>query len=61
MEQSFLLKHYGHVSLHEQMDMTAEERHWWLERLDSENRKERDAANKHTPSKAPPTPGKPPI
>jgi len=60
MEQSFLLKHYGHISLEEQRTMTAEERNWWLERLDKEHRREKEASKGYTPNKVPQTPGKPP-
>ena len=42
--------------------MTAEERNWWLQRLDKEHKKEKDASKAgHVPGKAPVTPGKPPI
>ena len=41
MEQSFLLKHYGHFSLIEQAYMTAEERNWYLERITKENQKQK--------------------
>jgi len=36
MEQQFLLKEYGHLSLFEQNNMTAEERTWYIRRLDHE-------------------------
>lgn len=36
MEQSFILKQYGSISLFEQNNMTAEERAWWVQRLDKE-------------------------
>jgi len=62
MEQAFLLKHYGNLSLEEMRTMTAEERDWWLQRLDKEHKKERDAARPgNTPGKAAPTPGSPPV
>ena len=62
MEQAFLLKHYGNMSLEEMRTMTAEERNWWLQRLDKEHKKEKDAArSSHTPGQASSTPGKPPI
>ena len=61
MEQSFLLKHYGQVNLEEQRTMTAEERDWWLSRLDKEHRREKEAQQGgYTPGKVPATPGKPP-
>lgn len=40
--------------------MTAEERNWWLERLDKEHRREKEASKGYTPNKVPQTPGKPP-
>lgn len=62
MEQAFLLKHYGNISLEEMRTMTAEERNWWLQRLDKENKKEKDAAKSgHVPGAPSSTPGKPPI
>lgn len=36
MEQSFLLKYYGKLTLFEQANMTAEEREWYLKRLSEE-------------------------
>ncbi len=63
MEESFLLKHYGHLSIDEQYSMTGEERHWWLKRLDDENRKvnKQAAAPPDTPGKLPESPGSPPV
>lgn len=62
MEQAFLLKHYGNLSLEEMRTMTAEERGWWLQRLDKEHKKQNDASKGgHTPGKAPATPGRPPV
>jgi hypothetical protein len=62
MEQSFLLKHYGHLDINEQLSMTAEDRTWWLKRIDKEHQKERDASHKQasTPGKIPQSPGAPP-
>jgi hypothetical protein len=40
MNQQFLLKEYGKLSLFEQENMTAEERSWWLRRLEEERRKQ---------------------
>ncbi len=50
MEQSYLLKEYGKYSLFEQCYITAEDRAWYLERINKENKK-REEANKnlHTP------------
>ena len=36
MEQQFNLKEYGKLSLHEQNNMTAEERTWYMRRLERE-------------------------
>jgi hypothetical protein len=63
MEESFLLKHYGHLSLNEQFSMPAEERHWWLKRLDDENKKinKQGAAEAAPSGKLPESPGAPPV
>ena len=63
MEESFLLKHYGHLNISEQINMTAEERAWWLKRLDDEHKKEQEASKKSpsAPGSLPKTPGQPPI
>lgn len=36
MEQQFQLKHYGKLSIFEQNNMTAEDRNWYLKRLEKE-------------------------
>tara|TARA_R110000868_G_scaffold115679_8_gene308787 strand:+ start:429 stop:617 length:189 start_codon:yes stop_codon:yes gene_type:complete len=36
MEQQFQLKHYGKLSIFEQNQMTAEERSWFIKRLEKE-------------------------
>jgi hypothetical protein len=36
MEESFQLKEYGKLSLFEQAQMVAEERSWWLKRIEKE-------------------------
>jgi hypothetical protein len=62
MEQTFLLKHYGYLSIPEQNNMTAEERRWYLERLDEENRKaQKEAKKSQSTSSVPATPGQPPV
>lgn len=38
MEQQFQLKTYGKLSLFEQAQMTAEDRAWWMERINKENK-----------------------
>ena len=40
MEQSFLLKYHIGLSLFEQATMTAEERNWWIQRIDKERKEE---------------------
>jgi hypothetical protein len=44
MEQQFQLKHHGKLSLFEQNQMTAEERSWFIKRLEKEfkERKEKE-------------------
>jgi hypothetical protein len=39
MNESFLLKYYGHYSIWEQNNMTAEERAYLLQRIDEEAKK----------------------
>jgi len=58
MEQSFLLKYYGNIDLNEQNLMTAEDRIWWLERLDKENSAKK--SNMPDANRLPNSPGKPP-
>jgi len=65
MEQQFQLKHYGKLDLFEQNQMTAEERAWFMKRLDKEfkERKEREEAQtKSVPKpRTPPRPSRPTI
>jgi hypothetical protein len=62
MEQAFLLKHYGNISLDEMRTMTGEERNWWLQRLDKEHKKEKDTTRSgNVPGKPSSIPGAPPI
>ena len=59
MEQQFQLKHHGNLSLFEQAQMIAEDRGWWIKRLEKEfkDRQEREkqqmgsAPRPRTPSK----------
>jgi hypothetical protein len=56
MEQQFQLKHYGKLDLWEQAHMNAEDRAWWLKRIEKELRekaeKEKQAAQSNRmPSK----------
>jgi hypothetical protein len=62
MEESFLLKHYGHIDIKEQYSMTGEERMWWLKRIEEENRRISEKGNSsQTPGKIPESPGRPPV
>jgi len=36
MEQQFQLKHYGNLSIQEQNSLNAEDRAWWMRRLEKE-------------------------
>lgn len=36
MEQQFQLKYHGNLSIIEQSNMTAEDRAWWMQRLEKE-------------------------
>jgi len=38
MNESFILKFYGRFSLFEQINMTAEERAWFIRRIEKENK-----------------------
>lgn len=42
MEQRFQLKEYGNLSLFEQAQMPADERAWWMRRLNEENKKKQE-------------------
>ena len=57
MEQAFQLKYYGNISSIELMYMNAEERAWWLRRLEKQLRKENDAGSG---AMSPGAPGGPP-
>lgn len=63
MEDSFLLKHYGHLNLSEQYQMTGEERSWWLKRIETENTKiaEKNNATNTPAGKIAESPGRPPV
>lgn len=54
-----MLKQHGHLTLMEQMHMTAEDRKWWLKKLDEENSR-KDGGPQSAPDKLPPKPGSPP-
>jgi hypothetical protein len=46
MEQQFVLKYYGHFSLFEQAQMTAEERAWHVQRVSKELKDKSEAEKK---------------
>ena len=46
MEESYLLKRHGKYTLHEQNDMTAEERKWVLNRIKKQADEEKQEADK---------------
>jgi hypothetical protein len=59
MEQQFQLKHYGKLDLFEQNQMTAEERSWFLKRLEKEFKERKEREEQQTRSM--PRPRKPSI
>jgi len=46
LEQQFLLKTYGKLTLFEQNSMTAEDRRWWMQRIQEENEKKAEEEKK---------------
>jgi hypothetical protein len=46
MEQQFQLKHHGNLSLFEQNQMPAEDRGWWMKRLQKEHKDKQEAEQK---------------
>jgi len=42
MEQQFQLKHYGNLDIFEQDNMTAEDRNWYMKRLEREFKERAD-------------------
>ena len=58
MEQQFQLKYHGKLSLFEQNNMTAEDRAWFIKRLDKEFKDRQEQERKSTPS-MPRTPSMP--
>lgn len=48
MEESFILKTYGELSLFEQNQLTAEDRTWWLRRLKKKAEDEKAQMPKNT-------------
>jgi len=53
MEEQFQLKTYGDLSLFEQNQMTAEERGWWMRRLQRHFDEEKAKANSNTTTTTP--------
>lgn len=50
MEQQFQLKHYGNLSLFEQARMTAEDRAWWIKRIERELKEKAEREKAAMPS-----------
>lgn len=62
MEQQFQLKHHGNLSLFEQAAMVAEDRAWWIKRLEREFKEKAERERKQVGSvPRPRTPSKPTI
>jgi hypothetical protein len=62
MQQMFQLKMHGHLSFREMDSLTAEDRSWWMERLNKYNEEQEQASKgSKTPSmpSMPSTPSKP--
>jgi len=50
MEQQFQLKHHGNLSLFEQAAMVAEDRGWWIKRLEREFKEKAEREHKQVGS-----------
>ena len=50
MEQQFQLKHHGKLDLFEQNQMTAEERSWFIKRLEREFKEQNEKEQQQTRS-----------
>lgn len=61
MNKSFILRKHAGLSLDEQYKMTAEERHWWLKRLEEDEQQKQNITPQGNPNELPQTPGQPPI
>jgi len=59
MEQQFQLKHHGNLSLFEQASMVAEDRAWWIKRLEREFKERSEHEQKQVSSV--PRPHKPSV
>jgi len=46
LEEQFQLKQYGNLSIFEQSQMIAEDRAWWMRRLQKEFKEQKEAAEK---------------
>lgn len=53
MEQMFDLKYHGNLTLHEQNNMTAEERRWWMKRLQKQRDKEAEQSKASSGPRSP--------
>ena len=49
MEQSYQLKKHAQLSLWEQCNMTAEERAWWINRINEDIRKQNESSGGTVP------------
>lgn len=65
MEQEYILVKHGRLSLYEIAEMTAEDRKWWIERInkdiEEENKKNKGGGGQHMPSVPKPNIPKPSI
>lgn len=59
MDEAFALKQHGHLSLEEQAYMTAEDRKWWLKKLEEEASRKEGGPQAAT-DKLSASPGRPP-
>ena len=48
MEQSFILKYHGKFSLFEQANIVAEDRQWWIKRLNKQKEAESKESSGNT-------------
>lgn len=63
MEQQFLLYEHGNITHNDLRTMTGEERQWWIDRINKQHEREKDAYDsaKHSNSgRIPSSPGNPP-
>ena len=48
LEQQYQLKRYGKLTLFEQDQMTAEDRAWWIQRIDRDHKEQAEREKKAT-------------